>query len=297
MPWSLKPPPPRLLRFRLRLRLRRRPPPWPCWLSQRLPPPWPPWPPQSRSRSRRWPRSSPRGCCWSPPPWACCSPWAGGPLWPCCSAWAPASAAGVGLGRLLGRGRRRRLGGLGDLAVAARLGQRGRRGAGAGRLAAVPRHLHGRGGLAGRGRVGVGRGASTAAGPALGAVGRGLARRRRRAARAGRAPRARAPASAAWASADGASPLVPPLRPLAGVDEGTNSTPWALAMIAPMRSALRSRWMPWTPMDEAIACSSGRTFPSRMPRSVVAMFTFPVRRRRAGWRSRGPYVATRLPGS
>jgi hypothetical protein len=30
-------------------------------------------------------------------------------------------------------------------------------------------------------------------------------------------------------------------RPLAG-DEGSNSTPWALAMIAPIRSALRSRW-------------------------------------------------------
>src|SRR5437867_3342410 len=29
-------------------------------------------------------------------------------------------------------------------------------------------------------------------------------------------------------------------------------------------------------MDEAIACNSGRTFASRMSRSVVAMFTFPV---------------------
>src|SRR6266568_7017413 len=29
---------------------------------------------------------------------------------------------------------------------------------------------------------------------------------------------------------------------LLGADEGTNSTPWALAMIAPIRSALRRRW-------------------------------------------------------
>src|SRR5918993_2586102 len=81
---------------------------------------------------------------------------------------------GRGLGRLLGRGRRRRLGGLGDLAVAARLGQGGRRGAGAG-LLAVPGHLDLRR-LAGGGRLGVGRGATPAAGPALGAVGRGLDR-------------------------------------------------------------------------------------------------------------------------
>src|SRR5215218_8235238 len=40
-------------------------------------------------------------------------------------------------------------------------------------------------------------------------------------------------------------------------------------------------------MDEAIACSSGRTLPSRMSRSVVAMFTFPVRRRGAGWEEPG----------
>jgi hypothetical protein len=39
------------------------------------------------------------------------------------------------------------------------------------------------------------------------------------------------------------APAAAPAQPeLPGAGEGTNSTPWALAMIAPIRSALRSRW-------------------------------------------------------
>jgi hypothetical protein len=69
---------------------------------------------------------------------------------------------------------------------------------------------------------------------------------RRSGASASAASAAPAPGSSGWSATAVASAAVsllvaPPRRPLAGV-EGTNSTPWALAMIAPIRSALRSRW-------------------------------------------------------
>ena len=96
---------------------------------------------------------------------------------------------------------------------------------------------------------------AAASGSAVAGSASAAARPRRRVRRSGSGPSAEAsvpvaPGSSGWSGAaapdsswaTGASVVVPPRRPRAGADEGSNSTPWALAMIAPIRSALRSRW-------------------------------------------------------